>query len=185
MAILRDIHGAGATIILITHEEDVAAYSQRVVTLRDGEIIGRGAVMKFGSTVAQSFRSIFGNPVRSGLTVLGIVIGIAAVIAMVGLGKGLQQSVAGSLSSLNAKQITVNSQDPTRPVSERSGASVGSGRRRWWRPACGGGRRRVQAEPVPHLRPAPAHPPVRAARAAPATLALAAGDSTSPPPPRP
>lgn len=38
MAILRDIHGAGATIILITHEEDVAAYSQRVVTLRDGEI---------------------------------------------------------------------------------------------------------------------------------------------------
>lgn len=81
--------------------------------------------MKFGSTVAQSFRSIFGNPVRSGLTVLGIVIGIAAVIAMVGLGKGLQQSVAGSLSSLNAKQITVNSQDPTRPVSERSGGFGG------------------------------------------------------------
>ena len=75
--------------------------------------------MRFGTTVAQSVRSLAGNPVRSGLTVLGVVIGIAAVIAVVGLGKGLQQMVAGSLSALDANRITVTATDPSRPVSQR------------------------------------------------------------------
>ncbi|MGV1037179.1 MAG: ABC transporter permease [Candidatus Nanopelagicales bacterium] len=83
--------------------------------------------MKFFSTIGQSLRSIFGNPVRSTLTVLGIVIGIAAVIAVVGLGKGLQNTVSSNLSSLNANQITVTSQDPNQPTAERGGGRSGGG----------------------------------------------------------
>ncbi len=75
--------------------------------------------MKLGTMVKQSLRSLAGNPIRSILTVLGVVIGIAAVIAVVALGKGLQQSVSGSISSLNPERITLSSQDPARQTAER------------------------------------------------------------------
>jgi ABC-type lipoprotein export system ATPase subunit len=40
MAILQGLVKQGKTVILVTHEADIAAYASRVVTLRDGEIIG-------------------------------------------------------------------------------------------------------------------------------------------------
>ncbi|MFI0433751.1 MAG: ABC transporter permease, partial [Candidatus Nanopelagicales bacterium] len=70
--------------------------------------------------IKQSLRSLAGNPVRSVLTVLGVVIGIAAVIAVVALGKGLQQSVSSSITSLNPERITLTSQDPARQTAERA-----------------------------------------------------------------
>lgn len=71
--------------------------------------------------VKQSFRSIFHNPVRSSLTVLGIVIGIAAVISLMGLSNGLQAQVTSGISNLDANRITVSSSDPNRPTAEREG----------------------------------------------------------------
>ena len=53
-------------------------------------------------SIAQSFlealESLSGNKLRSGLTVLGIVIGVAAVIAMLAVGQGAQESITGSIS---------------------------------------------------------------------------------------
>jgi putative ABC transport system ATP-binding protein len=39
LALLRELHGAGRTIVLITHEPDVAAQARRVVRVRDGQVI--------------------------------------------------------------------------------------------------------------------------------------------------
>jgi putative ABC transport system ATP-binding protein len=38
MALFRDIHEAGNSIIVVTHEEDIAAHAQRVVRMRDGKL---------------------------------------------------------------------------------------------------------------------------------------------------
>ncbi|NRD73600.1 ABC transporter ATP-binding protein [Shewanella sp. VB17] len=40
MELFTELHKAGQTIILVTHEEDVAAYAQRIIRMRDGKIIG-------------------------------------------------------------------------------------------------------------------------------------------------
>lgn len=81
--------------------------------------------MKLGTMIRQSLRNLAGNPVRSILTVLGVVIGIAAVIAVVALGKGLQHTVTSSISTLNPERITLTAQDPARPTSQRQGGMGG------------------------------------------------------------
>lgn len=62
-------------------------------------------------TIWQSFiealESISGNKLRSGLTVLGIVIGVAAVIAMLAVGKGAQESITGSISGIGTNLLFV------------------------------------------------------------------------------
>lgn len=87
--------------------------------------------MKVTALVKQSLRSIWGNKIRSSLTILGIVIGIAAVISLVGLGKGLQSSVTSRISNLGTTDITIRSQDPDRQTSQRGpgggGGPMGGG----------------------------------------------------------
>ena len=39
MALFTELHKAGQTIILVTHEEEVAAYAQRIIRMRDGDIV--------------------------------------------------------------------------------------------------------------------------------------------------
>ncbi|MCA9331219.1 ABC transporter permease, partial [Candidatus Saccharibacteria bacterium] len=76
--------------------------------------------MKVTAVAHQSMRSIWTNKVRSSLTILGIVIGIAAVISLVGLGKGLESSVTNRISSLGTTDISIQSQDPTRATAQRT-----------------------------------------------------------------
>jgi putative ABC transport system permease protein len=75
--------------------------------------------MKVTALLKQSFKSIWSNKVRSSLTILGVVIGIAAVISLVGLGKGLQKNVANNISNLGTTDITIRSQDPERQTTAR------------------------------------------------------------------
>lgn len=90
--------------------------------------------MKITALIKQSLKSISSNKVRSSLTVLGIVIGIAAVISLVGLGKGLQSSVTSRISNLGTTDITIQSQDPERQTSQREAGGSGM-------PSGGGGMR--------------------------------------------
>jgi len=70
----------------------------------------------------ETIRSISGNKVRSGLTILGIVIGIASVIALVGIGQGAKNSVTSSIEAIGSNLIMVM------PGSQRvGGISQGSG----------------------------------------------------------
>ena len=81
--------------------------------------------MKITSLFSQSLRSIWNNKIRSGLTILGIVIGIAAVISLVGLGKGLQASVVNRIGGLGTTQITIRSQNPERQTADRENRPFG------------------------------------------------------------
>ena len=92
--------------MLVTHEPDVAAYARRIVTFRDGLITERRAQRKAGRMNDQGNASrsrspaLIRNKARSLLTMLGIVIGVAAVIVTVAIGVGARTSVAAEHQQL-------------------------------------------------------------------------------------
>lgn len=70
----------------------------------------------------ETFWSLAGNKIRSGLTILGIVIGIASVIAMIGIGQGAKNSVTSSIEAIGSNLIMIM------PGSQRvGGVSQGGG----------------------------------------------------------
>jgi len=68
--------------------------------------------MTFTQAILEALESLNGNKMRSGLTVLGIVIGVAAVIAMLAVGNGAQASITGSISSIGTNLLFVFSGTP-------------------------------------------------------------------------
>ncbi len=122
----------GLTVVLVTHEPDNAEYADRVVTFRDGVIIsdkrnaeshrprshdtavapppdaGPDEAWSFGAMALKTAaRALSRNKLRSALTVLGIFIGVAAVIAMVSVGQGAGQSVKDQIQSLGSNMLIV------------------------------------------------------------------------------
>lgn len=63
--------------------------------------------MTLGQAFLEALESLSGNKLRSGLTVLGIVIGVAAVIAMLAVGRGAEQSITGSISGIGTNLLFV------------------------------------------------------------------------------
>jgi len=85
--------------------------------------------MTFTQALFEALESLNGNKMRSGLTVLGIVIGVAAVIAMLAVGNGAQASITGSISSIGTNLLFVFSGSPQQgpqegPGSQRSGNNI-------------------------------------------------------------
>jgi macrolide transport system ATP-binding/permease protein len=145
MALLEELNRGGLTVVLVTHEMDVARSARRVIRMRDGAVISderRAASPQPVSAsvvstplvvpgfrlsalwvhVREAFRSLSANKVRSGLSMLGILIGVAAVVAMLALGTGARKAVEAQLSSLGANLLVLM------PGSIRSqGVSQGAG----------------------------------------------------------
>jgi macrolide transport system ATP-binding/permease protein len=138
MAILEGLNAQGKTIILVTHEEEVAGHARRMIKMRDGRIVsdekrkkghakavsaapiisldavlsGEGAKLKqaeLADHFKQAFWSIVSHKMRSMLSMLGILIGVAAVIAMLALGQGAKESISQTLASLGSNLLTVRS----------------------------------------------------------------------------
>ena len=63
--------------------------------------------MKIGKTFLDALQSLTANKVRSGLTILGIVIGVAAVIAMLAVGDGAQNSILGEIEGIGTNIIFI------------------------------------------------------------------------------
>ena len=63
--------------------------------------------MTLGQAFLEALESLSGNKLRSGLTVLGIVIGVAAVIAMLAVGRGAEESITGSISGIGTNLLFV------------------------------------------------------------------------------
>jgi macrolide transport system ATP-binding/permease protein len=137
----------GVTIIVVTHETDIAAYADRIVTMRDGRIVsdervarpehaagaaarkpvaagevparspgdGRadGAVPGSGSwafglmILATAAQAIGRNKMRSALTMLGVFIGVAALIVMVAVGQGANEAVRKQIEGLGTNVVIV------------------------------------------------------------------------------
>ena len=63
--------------------------------------------MLFTESVRIALTALFANKLRSILTMLGIIIGVAAVIAMVSLGMGVRRSVQSNIASLGSNMLIV------------------------------------------------------------------------------
>ncbi|MBL0058972.1 MAG: ABC transporter permease [Elusimicrobia bacterium] len=130
MALLAELNRAGLTVILVTHEADVARHARRVIRMRDGAVLSdertgdappartpaptlpAGVVPRFRWRALavhgrEALRSLGANKVRSGLSMLGILIGVAAVVAMLALGTGARKAVEAQLSSLGANLLVL------------------------------------------------------------------------------
>ncbi|MDP9649654.1 MacB family efflux pump subunit [Paraburkholderia caledonica] len=136
IATLRKLSERGHTIVLVTHDPAVAAHAQRVVEIRDGVITsdrrqhGRpvipldnapmqplasssrpGAsvqkVSEIGQAASMALRALLTNPFRSALTLLGIVIGVASVIAMMAVGDGARAAVLQRIASMGSNLMIV------------------------------------------------------------------------------
>ncbi|MDO4434890.1 MAG: MacB family efflux pump subunit [Cardiobacteriaceae bacterium] len=128
MTILRELHAEGHTVILVTHDREIADHADRVIELKDGEILRderkvittspnkalppaqpkrHSLFGQLGNALSMAVRAIFGHKLRAFLTMLGIIIGIASVVSMVALGQGSQQQVLAQISDLGSNTIEV------------------------------------------------------------------------------
>ncbi len=82
--------------------------------------------MTFTQALLEAIESLNGNKMRSGLTVLGIVIGVAAVIAMLAVGNGAQASITGSISSIGTNLLFVFKGSADGPQGPGSGGGSGN-----------------------------------------------------------
>jgi putative ABC transport system permease protein len=63
--------------------------------------------MNFSDLLKEAFRSLLSNKLRSGLTILGIIIGITAIIAMLSIGEGAKRQLAQSIENVGSNQLNV------------------------------------------------------------------------------
>src|ERR1035437_2901242 len=64
--------------------------------------------MNTADILEETYAALSSNKVRSGLTVLGIVIGISSVIAMISIGQGAQASIQASIQSIGSNLIRIS-----------------------------------------------------------------------------
>lgn len=143
MALLHELADAGHTIILITHDRDVAAQARRIIEVRDGAVIadsgglppatalpppnlqqaGRDSGAAFADELGEMLRSAWRvlliHRFRTALTLLGIVIGVASVIVMLAVGEGARQKVVAEMGVMGANLMYIGSSVP------RTGGPIG------------------------------------------------------------
>ncbi|WP_144751514.1 MacB family efflux pump subunit [Bartonella saheliensis] len=138
LRILDELHQEGRTIIIVTHDMQVAERAQRIIEISDGEIIAdnvsKGTKNKinvqplqekqnlkdqkklgFFRSFAERFREAFvmallamnAHRMRTFLTMLGVIIGISAIIAMVALGNGTRERIMENFKSLGSNTLTI------------------------------------------------------------------------------
>lgn len=146
MALLKELSAQGHTVVLITHDADVAKHAQRQIEILDGKIIadtGTGSlkpekkplsqVVTHGSSsladeinvgLKTAVRSLSSNVFRTVLTLLGIVIGVASVISMMAIGDGAKQEIVDRISAMGSNLLLVRPGGPNQRGGRWSVASL-------------------------------------------------------------
>jgi macrolide transport system ATP-binding/permease protein len=135
MQLLHDLNARGHTVLLITHDANVAKRAKRIIEIRDGDIVSDtgqttprvGAVVinhvardNAGQVTTpdvveagkMAFRALRTNIMRTLLTLLGIIIGVASVVAMLAIGNGAKQDVLARISSMGVNLLVVRQGAP-------------------------------------------------------------------------
>ncbi len=110
MAVFQQLNREqGITIVLVTHEDDIAACTRRLVRLQDGRVVHdrRGICMSLLAIIGEALRALQLNRLRTGLTMLGMIIGVAAVVLMLAVGQGAQTMVNQAISSMGSNLLIV------------------------------------------------------------------------------
>jgi macrolide transport system ATP-binding/permease protein len=137
ITILNGLNRKGKTVIIVTHEKEMAQHAQRIIQMRDGRIIsderaqngrvapeekplGEGFLdkilarphdlsgeIKFLDYLRQAVFAMFSHKMRSILSILGILIGVTAVIAMLALGEGAKVTIEKQLASLGSNLLLI------------------------------------------------------------------------------
>jgi macrolide transport system ATP-binding/permease protein len=128
MAILEKLHSQGHTIIVVTHDSDIAAYAHRLVRIADGRITSdeqqkgvvgnqpqngewkkdaKPGVAILGEALMMALRSLLHNRMRTVLTMLGIIIGVASVVALMAIGNGAKQDVVERIEAMGTDLLTI------------------------------------------------------------------------------
>lgn len=136
---MRELNAKGHTIILVTHDINVAKNATRIIEISDGQIIDdrqnipeyqeneaalepvqtlvkepqakisswRSALDRLGEAFRMALLAMNAHRMRTFLTMLGIIIGIASVVSVVALGNGSQKQILENISSLGTNTITI------------------------------------------------------------------------------
>ncbi len=129
MEVIHGLHRQGHTVIMVTHDPKIAAHSNRVIEISDGRIIAdnsKADVEKMGvrhglneqpswsfyydqfvEALKMSVQAVVAHKMRSLLTMLGIIIGIAAVVSVVALGKGSQEKILSDINAMGTNTISI------------------------------------------------------------------------------
>ena len=136
ISLLKKLNQKGKTVIIVTHEQEIAVHAKRTILMRDGEIISDKVTagvkvsevtpaadnllnsilskshklmggIKFFDYLHQAVSAVFSHKMRSILSILGILIGVAAVIAMLALGTGAKETIEKQLASLGSNLLLV------------------------------------------------------------------------------
>ncbi len=133
LRILDELHAEGRTVIIVTHDMSIARRAGRIIEISDGAIVsdrkadalailpeearsaavsGRastlsGVVSSLREALLMALLSMRAHKLRTFLTMLGIIIGIASVISVVALGQGSQQRVLQNISSLGTNTLEI------------------------------------------------------------------------------
>ncbi|MBU3665891.1 MAG: ATP-binding cassette domain-containing protein [Chthoniobacterales bacterium] len=136
MALFRELNSEGITVVLVTHEPEIAALARREIRIADGrverdvskavavalpELPARptarprhvGRLRRIRSHFHQAVRALLLNKMRTFLSAIGIIIGVGAVIGMLSLGKGAQASIADQLSGIGSNRLSIRPEAQT------------------------------------------------------------------------
>ncbi len=132
MRILKELHADGHTVIIVTHDAKVAQHAQRIIEVADGLVVSdkhrdcveptravkaetpvptphpwRANWDRLTEAFTMALRAMAGHRLRTLLTMLGIIIGIASVVSMVALGEGSRQKVLKDISAMGTNTIDI------------------------------------------------------------------------------
>ena len=134
LEIFQGLHKQGLTIVLVTHDENVGNAAERIIRMHDGKIVsdekrpGHGGkeiptedqprlrdvsskkkynFQEFEEHFKQASRVILNNKLRSFLSMLGVLIGVACVITMLALGRGAREAITEQLSRMGSNLLSI------------------------------------------------------------------------------
>ncbi|QMV16547.1 MacB family efflux pump subunit [Vibrio spartinae] len=129
LKLLQELHQDGHTIIIVTHDMHVAQFADRIIEIKDGEIIRdqqhhaqRHQTQRqppspqiqrwfnwdrYIEAFKMALLAMSSHRLRTFLTMLGIIIGIASVVSVVALGTGSRQAILKNISSMGTNTIDI------------------------------------------------------------------------------